>query len=448
MASAPGAGACGLPRWACTRSAASRRARPATSSTRVAIHGREARRVTHAIVSGAASRGVVDCAGTCHSARVAAITPCASPSSDQASRASGPPTSSPAPITSSCSSVSPGWAGTRTRTTLPSLAAFSRSTPGSWCSTSGPTPISSGCSTSSASRRTPATCVSACGAGAAASSTPASPSRRSLAQRWRVLDPRHLGMLVEIVRYFRCRAPLPVVHRGLRPDAWRVPGSRGVLAASQATLRPAHGRRHLVGVVCRHAWTRRRARSCSSTRTTACSPPRAPRRGARSPAAAGRTSRPSPARCPAPSTLDTGRSESSGSPTASKSHTGGGTVRRFDCVVIATHADTALALLADPSPAEEEALGRLPLLGQPHGAAHRCLGAAARRGGPGRPGTATSMTASDSIGPCLADLPPESPAGRPRRHAVLRHPERARRADGAGPRDDGLHASCARPTRP
>ena len=37
--------------------------------------------------------------------------------------------------------------------------------------------------------------------------------------------------------------------------------------------------------------------------------------------------------------------------------TGRSTVHRFDSVVIATHADTALAMLADPSPAEEEALG-------------------------------------------------------------------------------------------
>jgi predicted NAD/FAD-binding protein len=37
--------------------------------------------------------------------------------------------------------------------------------------------------------------------------------------------------------------------------------------------------------------------------------------------------------------------------------TGTGLVQRFDRVVIATHADTALSLLADPSPAEQEALG-------------------------------------------------------------------------------------------
>jgi predicted NAD/FAD-binding protein len=38
-------------------------------------------------------------------------------------------------------------------------------------------------------------------------------------------------------------------------------------------------------------------------------------------------------------------------------HTGREAAQRFDCVVIATHADTALAMLADPSPAEQEALG-------------------------------------------------------------------------------------------
>ena len=37
--------------------------------------------------------------------------------------------------------------------------------------------------------------------------------------------------------------------------------------------------------------------------------------------------------------------------------TGPGEGRRFDRVVLATHADTALSLLADPSPAETEALG-------------------------------------------------------------------------------------------
>jgi predicted NAD/FAD-binding protein len=39
--------------------------------------------------------------------------------------------------------------------------------------------------------------------------------------------------------------------------------------------------------------------------------------------------------------------------------TGDGARRRFDQVVIATHADQALALLADPSPAEREVLGSL-----------------------------------------------------------------------------------------
>ena len=50
---------------------------------------------------------------------------------------------------------------------------------------------------------------------------------------------------------------------------------------------------------------------------------------------------------------------------------------RFDAVVIATHSDQALALLADPSERERELLGAIPYQQQRGGAAHRSLAAPA-----------------------------------------------------------------------
>ena len=60
-----------------------------------------------------------------------------------------------------------------------------------------------------------------------------------------------------------------------------------------------------------------------------------------------------------------------------------GAARRFDRVVIATHPDQALALLADPSPQERRSPVQLSLLEQRDGAAHRRLAATAleRRAG-------------------------------------------------------------------
>ncbi len=55
----------------------------------------------------------------------------------------------------------------------------------------------------------------------------------------------------------------------------------------------------------------------------------------------------------------------------------GGEPERFDAVVLATHSDQALALLADASERERELLGAIPYQTQRGGAAHRSLAAAA-----------------------------------------------------------------------
>ena len=60
-----------------------------------------------------------------------------------------------------------------------------------------------------------------------------------------------------------------------------------------------------------------------------------------------------------------------------------GQVTRVDRVVIATHADQALGLLADPSDAEVSHPQAVRLLAQRYCAAHRQLGPAGRRAGPG-----------------------------------------------------------------
>ena len=72
-----------------------------------------------------------------------------------------------------------------------------------------------------------------------------------------------------------------------------------------------------------------------------------------------------------------------GPATRSRSWPGPPGAERFDHVVVATHADQALRLLADPSDDERRLLGRLALLAQPHRAAHRHARAAAAPGGVG-----------------------------------------------------------------
>ncbi len=73
----------------------------------------------------------------------------------------------------------------------------------------------------------------------------------------------------------------------------------------------------------------------------------------------------------------------------------GGGAERFDEVILACHADQALALLDDPSAARARAARRVPLPAQ---RGRRCTPTATllprRRGGARRPGTSTSSRAA------------------------------------------------------
>ena len=77
---------------------------------------------------------------------------------------------------------------------------------------------------------------------------------------------------------------------------------------------------------------------------------------------------------------------SSGTPTGSRSRDGDDQVDRFDRVVVATHADTALPLLADPTAEERELLGAFRY-SRNETLLHTDTVAAARVRRPGRPGT-------------------------------------------------------------
>ncbi len=69
---------------------------------------------------------------------------------------------------------------------------------------------------------------------------------------------------------------------------------------------------------------------------------------------------------------------------------GNGAVTTYDAVVVATHPDQALAMLAEPDAAAARGAGRAALLAQLRAAAHRRLAAAARRAAPGRRGTSAA----------------------------------------------------------
>ncbi|CAM5693313.1 FAD-dependent oxidoreductase OS=Streptomyces microflavus OX=1919 GN=G3I39_36725 PE=4 SV=1 [Streptomyces microflavus] len=95
------------------------------------------------------------------------------------------------------------------------------------------------------------------------------------------------------------------------------------------------------------------SRSCP---TTACSPSASSRSGGPSPAARTRTSSGSSNSSP-PSTRPPRSAPSPATRTASRLKTEDGTTTPYDAVVIATHPDQALRLLADPTDAERTTLG-------------------------------------------------------------------------------------------
>ena len=95
----------------------------------------------------------------------------------------------------------------------------------------------------------------------------------------------------------------------------------------------------------------------------------------------------------------------------------GGEPERFDEVVLATHSDQALALLADASDARAPAPGRDPLPAQRGGAAHRHLDAAAP---PARLGELELPPPRHPDGADHRHLPHEPPPVAARRAGVLR----------------------------
>jgi predicted NAD/FAD-binding protein len=177
-----------------------------------------------------------------------------------------------------------------------------------------------------------------------------------LAQRRRVLDPRHIGMLVEIVRYFRS------ARRFLSSTEGYDLTLGGFLDREQFSQRL---RRHFVLPMGGAIWSASFADIMDAPARTilqfydnhgllaasAAPPWRTVTGGSRSYVDAIARTVSGAIHTSAPVARIVRLAE------GVEVHTGGGTVRHFDCVVIATHADTALALLADPSPAEEEALG-------------------------------------------------------------------------------------------
>ena len=147
--------------------------------------------------------------------------------------------------------------------------------------------------------------------------------------------------------------------RSAGPHLGRVPRGRGVLRLLRPALRPPAGRLRLV------LRRRRRGRLPGPAPVPVPRPPRdahgarAPRPGAPSSAARRRTSTGWPPGCPT--------SAAAAPVTSVIRHDDGVDVRtaddrcrrRFDRVVVATHADQALRLLADATPAEKEDLGAI-----------------------------------------------------------------------------------------
>ena len=177
-----------------------------------------------------------------------------------------------------------------------------------------------------------------------------------VAQRRRLLDPRHMSMLLEIVRYFRAaRAYLQstegydlslggfLEREGFSQRLTRhfvLPMGGAIWSSSFADLLEAPARTILQfyenhGLLAASgAPTWRTVTGGSRTYVDAV---------ARTISGAVHTSAPIERIVRLPGGVEL--------------QTVAGMVQRFDRVVIATHADTALALLADPSPEEQEALG-------------------------------------------------------------------------------------------
>ena len=105
---------------------------------------------------------------------------------------------------------------------------------------------------------------------------------------------------------------------------------------------------------------------------------------------------------------------------------------RYDAVVVATHPEQALALLADPSPVQRKVLGALPVLTQHRAAPHRHPAAAE---GSSRLGVVELPAARRRPGLGAGDLRPDPPPaaadpdalpGHPRRRAPRRSRDRHR----------------------
>jgi uncharacterized protein len=176
-----------------------------------------------------------------------------------------------------------------------------------------------------------------------------------LAQRWRVLDPRHMGMLLEIVRYFRKARRFLASTEGYDLTLGAFLDREGF---SQRM------RRHFVLPMGGAIWSASFADMMDAPARTILqfydnhgllaangAPPwRTVTGGSRRYVDAMARTFSGPVHLSTPVQRIVRLAD------GVQVHTSG-EVRRFDALVMATHADTALSLLADASPAETEALG-------------------------------------------------------------------------------------------
>ena len=130
-----------------------------------------------------------------------------------------------------------------------------------------------------------------------------------------------------------------------------------------------------------------------------------------------------------------------------------GAAHRFDKVVVATHADQALALLADPSDDERRVLGALRVHDERRRPPHRRAAAPARGSGRGPPGTSTWTTAPAARPPAITyylnRLQRLEDGARLLRDAEPRRAGRPRARDRAHDlRAPALHARVASPPSP